>query len=174
MAERGYRGTTIAKVAERAGITDAGVLYHFGTKQDLLLAVLEHFDSQIQRDLRELDAHGIELLRLTREWGVGMEAVPEIQSMLILLTAEYLHEGGAARDYIRGRYRSLLDRYTEAFSEAAACGDLRPDLDPEYEASALIAHLDGIRFQWFLLDREISMAESVHTYVDSTLSRLAP
>lgn len=174
MAESGSRGTSIAAVAERAGLTDAGVLYHFNTKKDLLLAVVEQFDSEVERTLEEDGTTGIELIRATREWGVGMEQVPEIQSLLIVLTAEQLHEDGPARAYLTRRYRRLLRRYTNAFADAAAAGDLRADLDPAFEASAFIAHLDGIRFQWFLLDREISMADSVRDYVDTTLRRLAP
>lgn len=174
MSEHGSRGTSIAAVADRAGLTDAGVLYHFKTKKDLLLAVLEQFDSEVERTLVEDGTSGIELLRATREWGVGMEQVPEIQSLLIVLTAEQLHEDGPARDYLTARYRRLLRRYTTAFADAAANGDLRTDLDPEFEASAFIAHLDGIRFQWFLLDGQISMADSVRAYVDTTLRRLAP
>ena len=173
-SEAGSRGTSIAAVAARAGVTDAGVLYHFNTKHELLLAVLEHFDREVERGMQEAHLRGIELLRATREWGDGMEKVPEIQSMLIVLTAEHLHEPGPARDYVQRRYRRLLARYTTAFREAAAAGDLRSDLDAAYEASAFIAHLDGIRFQWFLLDKKISMAESVRTYVDTTLTRLAP
>jgi AcrR family transcriptional regulator len=174
MAEHGSRGTSIAAVAQRAGLTDAGVLYHFKTKKDLLLAVVEQFDSGVERSLAEGGSRGIELIRAMRDWGIGMEQVPEIQSLLIVLTAEQLHEDGPARDYLTRRYRRLLDRYTKAFADAVAAGDLRADLDPAFEASAFVAHLDGIRFQWFLLDGEISIADSVRDYVDTTLRRLAP
>ena len=61
-----------------------------------------------------------------------------------------------------------------AFASAASSGDLRADLDPVHEASALVAHLDGIRLQWFLTDGGVSMADSVRRYVDDTLARLDP
>lgn len=173
-SETGSRGTSIAAVAARAGVTDAGVLYHFKTKKGLVLAVLEHFDLEVERGLQATHMDGIALLRATSEWGAAMERVPHIQSMLIMLSAEHLQEPGPARRYVQRRYRRLLKRYVAAFTAAAAAGDLRPDLDAAFEASALIAHLDGIRFQWFLLDRRRSMAESVRTYVDLTLTRLAP
>lgn len=172
-AESGSRGTSIAAVAARAGVTDAGVLYHFKTKKELLLAVLERFDEEVERDMQEAALRGIDLIRAIRGWGYGMEQVPEIQSMHVVLSAEHLHEPGPARDYFQRRYGRLRARYVRAFQAAADAGDLRADLDAEYEASALIAHLDGIRLQWFLLDRTISMDDSVRTYVDNTLDRLA-
>lgn len=174
MAEFGGRGTSIAAIAERAGLTDAGVLYHFKTKKDLLLAVVEQFDRDVERTVAASEMTGLELLQSTREWGAGMEQTPEIQSLLIVLSAEHLHEDDRARRYIQARYRRILERYEQAFRAAADAGDLRSDLDPVHEAQALVAHLDGIRLQWFLLDRTISMADSVRTYVDNLLTRLAP
>lgn len=173
-ATTGYRGTSIAAVAERVGITDAGVLYHFNTKEELLLGVLGHFDRAVEQGINEVGVRGIELLRLMREWGAGMEATPGISSLLIRLSAENLTADSPARRFIQARYRHLLDRFTAAFAAAAAAGDLRSDLDPMHEASALIAHLDGIRLQWFLMDEAFSMADSVRTYVTGTLERLAP
>jgi AcrR family transcriptional regulator len=173
-AESGSRGTSVAAVAARVGITDAGVLYHFRTKEELLLGVLRHFDSSVEEGLADTGARGIDLLRLVRGWGAGMEKRPEISSLLVVLSAEHLTTDSPARRYIQQRYRHVLDRYTAAFATAAVVGDLRADLNPVHEASALVAHLDGIRLQWFLLDRSFSMADSVRTYVDTTLARLAP
>lgn len=46
----GYRRTSLARVAEDAGITDAGLLHHFRDKQQLLLAVVEYwFQRQDER-----------------------------------------------------------------------------------------------------------------------------
>src|SRR5688500_14109024 len=81
-SESGSRGTSIAAVAAQAGVTDAGVLYHFKTNRDLVVAVLEHFDRQVELAMLEAHLRGIDLLLATREWGAGMERVPEIQSML--------------------------------------------------------------------------------------------
>lgn len=44
IAERGYRGTSLAAVAERVGLTQQGLLHYFPTKDALLVAVLEERD----------------------------------------------------------------------------------------------------------------------------------
>jgi len=173
-AEAGSRGTSVAAIAARVGITDAGVLYHFKTKEELLLSVLAHYDHGVEQHLATAGVRGIELLRTVRGWGAGMELTPGISSLLILLSSEHLAGDSPARRYIQERYHRQLDRYTAAFATAVSAGDLRADVDPTYEAGALVAHLDGIRLQWFLLDQSFSMAESVQTYVDTTLARLAP
>ncbi|HEY9557411.1 MAG TPA: TetR/AcrR family transcriptional regulator [Acidimicrobiales bacterium] len=174
-SESGSAGTSIAAVAARVGISDAGVLYHFPTKEQLLLGVLGRYARGVEEDIEATGVRGIELLRLVREWGAGMEDTPEVSALLIKLGAEHLSaDGSAARQLLQEAYHRLLDRYISAFATAASRGDLRADLDPVHEASALVAHLDGIRLQWFMSDRTISMADSVRRYVDATLERLAP
>ena len=42
--EAGYRGASLREIAARCGLSHAGLLHHFPTKQALLLAVLEHRD----------------------------------------------------------------------------------------------------------------------------------
>lgn len=44
IAERGYRGASLAAVAERVGLTQQGLLHYFPTKDALLVAVLQEQD----------------------------------------------------------------------------------------------------------------------------------
>ena len=37
---KGFRSSSLSEVAEKAGVTAQGILYHFGSKQELLLAVI--------------------------------------------------------------------------------------------------------------------------------------
>jgi len=173
-AASGYRGTTVAAIAERVGLSDAGVLHHFKHKEALLMAVLQDYARSVDATIERSGARGIELLRLVREWGAGMEARPEVSALLIALTSEFLTRDAPVRRSLQVSYRHGLDRYIAAFATAAAAGDLRADLDPVAEAAGLIAHMDGIRLQWFLLDKSFSMADSVRRYVDDALMRLAP
>jgi AcrR family transcriptional regulator len=43
LAEEGYAATTLARVAERAGVSKSVIVYHFGTKESLL----EHVAAQV-------------------------------------------------------------------------------------------------------------------------------
>ncbi len=42
-ARKGTRGTTTREVADRAGVNEATLFRHFGTKQTLLHDMLEHY-----------------------------------------------------------------------------------------------------------------------------------
>jgi AcrR family transcriptional regulator len=40
-AENGYRGASLARIAERAELSQPGLLHHFHTKEELLAATLD-------------------------------------------------------------------------------------------------------------------------------------
>ncbi|MFC3965176.1 TetR/AcrR family transcriptional regulator [Nocardia jiangsuensis] len=42
VAEHGYAGTSLSRIADGAGITKAAVLYHFSSKDAVILAAYEH------------------------------------------------------------------------------------------------------------------------------------
>ncbi|MBD5654793.1 MAG: TetR/AcrR family transcriptional regulator [Candidatus Eremiobacteraeota bacterium] len=44
-ASKGSRGTTTREVSERAGVNEATGFRHFGTKQQLIAAMLDHYNS---------------------------------------------------------------------------------------------------------------------------------
>lgn len=46
LVERGYAGTTTAAVAARAGVSRGAQLHHYGTRQQLMAAAVEHLSHQ--------------------------------------------------------------------------------------------------------------------------------
>ncbi len=174
-ASRGFRGTTIAAVAEQAGLTDAGVLYHFRTKADLLLAVLSHYDERDGATFAASAGLGPaqEIARL-RDWGEVMEREPDLTALLVTLSAEHLRDRSPTNTYFRVRYDSVATQFEKMFVRAAEHGLVRGDLDARAEAIAVVALLDGIRLQWFFSDGKVSIADAVRRHIDLTLERLAP
>src|SRR5580700_11754670 len=73
-AAKGYRGTGVAALAERVGMTATGMLYYFGSKERLLQEVVAERDRRDVLDLdsltlssfRELGRHNAETAMLTR------------------------------------------------------------------------------------------------------------
>jgi AcrR family transcriptional regulator len=68
-AERGFHGTTVRDIAQRAGANVASASYHFGSKDGLYLGVLRTHFAEIRRRLerRRISTEDVELDRLTRE-----------------------------------------------------------------------------------------------------------
>lgn len=71
-AVRGYRAGALAEIAEKVALTPAAILYHFGSKEALLLAVIAERDRRAGDLLADLPADGgIEALR-------GLVAIAEL------------------------------------------------------------------------------------------------
>ncbi|MFE1112445.1 TetR/AcrR family transcriptional regulator [Streptomyces rochei] len=150
IAERGYRGASLAAVAERVGLTQQGLLHHFPTKEALLVAVLEerdHWDALPGRRLR------MDLLTALVEYNAMRPGI--IQTFSALL-GESVTDGHPARAFFTERY----DRVRASMADLlrAEYGDRLPSgLTPERAAPLLVAVLDGLQYQWLLDPEAVDM-----------------
>ncbi|MEV1063198.1 TetR/AcrR family transcriptional regulator [Streptomyces sp. NPDC050263] len=158
IAERGYRGASLAAVAERVGLTQQGLLHHFPTKEALLVAVLQERD---QWDARPDPRWRIDLLVSLVEYNAMRPAV--IQTFSALL-GESVTEGHPARDYFTDRYRKVRESMASVLR--AKYGDRLPNgLTPERAAPLLVAVLDGLQYQWLLDPESVDMPEAFRDFL---------
>jgi len=150
IAERGYRGASLAAVAERVGLTQQGLLHHFPTKDALLVAVLE------ERDKWDAVPNGswrVDLLTSLVEYNAMRPGI--IQTFSALL-GESVTEGHPAREYFTDRYTRVRASMTAALP--AEYGDRLPNgLTPERTAPLLVAVMDGLQYQWLLDPETVDM-----------------
>ncbi|MFJ9104184.1 TetR/AcrR family transcriptional regulator [Streptomyces sp. NPDC102405] len=150
IAERGYRGASLAAVAERVGLTQQGLLHHFPTKDALLVAVLE------ERDKWDAVPNGswrVDLLASLVEYNAMRPGI--IQTFSALL-GESVTEGHPAREYFTDRYTRVRASMTVALR--AEYGDRLPNgLSPERTAPLLVAVMDGLQYQWLLDPESVDM-----------------
>ncbi|MEH0633400.1 TetR/AcrR family transcriptional regulator [Streptomyces bottropensis] len=150
IAERGYRGASLAAVAERVGLTQQGLLHHFPTKEALLVAVLHERD---QWDAVPNTAWRLDLLASLVEYNAMRPAI--IQTFSALL-GESVTEGHPAREYFTGRYDRVRASMVEVLRDEY--GDRLPSgLTPERVAPLLVAVMDGLQYQWLLDPGSVDM-----------------
>jgi AcrR family transcriptional regulator len=158
IAARGYWGLSVQDVADACGLTVNGVLHHVGSKDGLLVAVLDHRDHEDVRALADLlgvefPSQGWspeELTAVVRERGIGLARMcevvvarnaeqPEIVRLYSVLEGESLSPDHPAHDYFTARQRLALD----GFAQLAPAGADAPAL-----ARHLLAAMDGLQLQW--------------------------
>lgn len=150
IAERGYRGASLAAVAERVGLTQQGLLHYFPTKDALLVAVLQERD---QWDAVPDSQWRIDLLASLVEYNAMRPGI--IQTFSALL-GESVTEGHPARAYFTERYTRV--RASMADVLRAEYGDRLPNgLTPERTAPLLVAVMDGLQYQWLLDPESVDM-----------------
>ncbi|MGW2692666.1 TetR/AcrR family transcriptional regulator [Streptomyces sp. NPDC001296] len=127
----GRQGPTLRSIAQAAGLTEAGVLHYFDSKDALLVAVLEERDRTC--------AETYDLTTFDGVWGVVAHTVqtPGLVKLFVDMSA-------AAADPRHPAHSFMLQR-SEALNERA-----RKLLGPGRAAQArvLIAALEGLQIQW--------------------------
>lgn len=157
-AQTGFYGATMKDVAQRAGISYTGLLHHFPSKEELLIAVLEHRSEQSARLLEPAGARdpARDPLGALR----GMLAVildnalhPGLLELHCVMSGEATSVRHPAHGYYADRYRRLRLFFTAVFTALDERGELRSSTAPAVLATMTISLLNGLQAQW-LYDRD--------------------
>ncbi|MCX4451055.1 TetR/AcrR family transcriptional regulator [Streptomyces sp. NPDC058369] len=172
-AARGYNNASLAEIADRAGLTQAGVLHYFRSKALLLTSVLELRD---QSDIEQLGPdrpHGLAFLRHLVDTAIRNAEREGIVRLYAVLSAESVTDDHPAQAYFRERYDGLRTFVADALREAC---DLPDDEAEKVEsaANAVIAVMDGLQVQWLLAPGSVDMAASTDLVLTALLKSLAP
>lgn len=158
---KGSTNGTLADVAEQVGLTHAGVLHHFGSKQNLLLEVLAYRDQTDVEDLAEQHIPGgPELfLHLVRTAFTNAQR-PGIVQAYTVLSSESVTDDHPGRAYFEERYTTLRREVTAAFQDLCAQeGVSQPDTIAAASAS-ILAVMDGLQLQWLLHPEIVELGEA--------------
>ncbi|WP_460524074.1 TetR/AcrR family transcriptional regulator [Humibacter antri] len=165
-AESGYRAGSIREIADRVGMSEAGMLHHFPSKRALLAAVLERRDAQSvgeERIITPGDArHTIENLIAIVEYNAARPGVVELYATI---AAEATSTDHPAHAYFLHRYEWSRAAITAAFTDLHATGELREGVQPEIAANNVLALMDGLQIQWLLNRQSIDMVQQIRAYL---------
>lgn len=168
LTRNGWRSTTLAQIAGEAGVTSAGLLHHFSSKEQLLHAVLDARDAE---DLEDADIAG-DLIVEIRKVVTRMERSPELVGTFVVLLVENLMPEAPLHDRMLDRWRTAVELVTQAIRRGQDSGRYRRDIDPRTRAVEIVAFLNGMEISW-LLDRSIPLAEVFNGYTESLARDLA-
>jgi AcrR family transcriptional regulator len=168
---RGYNSGSLVEIAERVGMTHAGILHHFGSKEQLLLAVLAHRDAA---DLERIDDHenpvgAAYLDHLVHTAHYGNERVSAIKAHAVL-SAESVTGNHPAQRFFRERFSGQRSRVADDLG--LAVGADADDPRVVVAASAIVAVTDGLQVQWLLDPVHVDMPGAVQLVIDAIVENL--
>jgi AcrR family transcriptional regulator len=169
LSRNGWRSTTLAQIAGEAGVTPAGLLHHFESKEQLLHAVLD------ARDLDD-DAHsdrGGDLLGEIAQVADRFNRAPELVGTFTVLLVENIHPDAPLHDRLVARQRDATEIVAEAIRRGQAAGRFRSDIDPAVKAVEILAFTHGMEMTW-LLDPSIPLTEVFKEYAETLARDFSP
>jgi len=165
-ANHGFRNGSLREVAERVGMSQAGLLHHFANKNELLAGVLALRDERSTALVSLEETPGIETIRgIARVAEYNATNAPGLVELHCVLSAEATAPEHPAHQYFLDRYAWVVGLMAEAFTNAQAAGQLIDGVDPQSAARSLIALSDGLQVQWLLAPDSLNMAEEIRRYL---------
>jgi AcrR family transcriptional regulator len=166
-AREGYRGASLASIADSVQMTQPGLLHHFHSKEELLFAVLEERDRRSDDELeRTLRPGGTSFYRSLQAVVERNAKSPEMVKLFTVLVGEAAvsteHPG---HEHFAARYRRVTARIRTELEGMQASGEIAADVDCGVVASMLVAMMDGLQVQW-LLDPSVDMPAAFHAFSD--------
>ena len=161
-AERGYKGASLAQIGERAGITQQAVLYHFRSKDQLLVAALEERDRQDRQwwvETVDSAAQDLDFLELCQRLVEHNSQRLERVRLFTVLAADSVIDGHPAQAFFRDRYARMREQLA---GQLAALYERMGRRGPS--VAVVIAVLDGLQLQWLLDPEGFDMVGEFRTF----------
>ncbi len=167
LSKQGYENTSIKDIAEEAGVAQGLVHYHYKSKQQLVLAVLEFVCHKVELGV-EGEAGALEAFAQTKRM---LHESRDTNSLYIQLIGISLHDpviGGGVREFIRSERTGIEEKARQVLGERGA------DDGPARGIAAVVwAAILGIMIQ-SLVDPDFDTDEAVDTLAAMSLTAVFP
>jgi AcrR family transcriptional regulator len=174
--QEGLEPLSIGRLAEATGMSKSGLFAHFGSKEELQLATVDHAASLF---VEEVIAPAREAPRgLARVWALCDHMVDYSERQVFpggcffaATSGEFNHRPGPVRDEIQKMIRSWLSYLEHAVEQAQAAGELDPGVPAKEVAFQLDAFAQAANAQYQLF-REPAVFDGARRAIRERLESL--
>lgn len=158
IAREGYRGTSVREIAAAVELSQAGLMHHFASKDELFTEILRRRDEvdtalfANDPDLTLLESFPLVVRHNTQ--------VPGLVHLYVSFAAEATAPGHYARDFFADRFERFREEIANDIRRGQEAGDFKANISPESAARELLALSDGLQTQW-LLNPSFDMADLI-------------
>jgi AcrR family transcriptional regulator len=174
-ADTGFRGTGLHAIGERAGVTHAAVLYHFGSSRNLLLAVLEERNRRFARETaaawKGTPTEIIANLPATARFNTER---PGLAKLFTVLQAENLDSDSEAHAFFLAHRRRARKAFRAVLARGVKTGEFRADVDVEQKADEIMCFISGAEIHQFLDPERIDLVDLYEKFTADLLDALRP
>jgi AcrR family transcriptional regulator len=168
---KGFNKGPLTEIAEQVDMTHAGILHHFGSKDQLLLEVLKFRDeSDVEGFDEKRIPDGVELFRHLVRTAFANEQRPGIVQAYAVLSAESVTDDHPGRTYFEGRYATLRGEIADAFRLMCAQRGIDEPDTIDRAAASILAVMDGLQVQWLLSRDDVELARASEFAIEALVA----
>jgi len=165
VGQAGPSAAYVKDIADAVGLTPAGLLHYFDSKDELFAEILRRRNEVNVEKFWPQAAEADCLENLRRGYLDIMThnaTVPGLVQLFMRVAADSPAPGHPAHAFFRAHGEELRGYFVRGIKRVQDEGELDPDIDPEMLARVLQAVADGLQMQW-MLEPDVDMAAGVDT-----------
>ncbi len=174
-ARYGYQATSIARIADSAGLTKGAIYYHFRDKEELLFEAVANRLSQFERSVSGQilpigDAS--KALRDTTRVCLDHATKSNHRRFIVTLMVEAIDTNAALAE----QFRAMMQRFRGFLGEVIKAGQgqgiFRSDTDPAQAAAVYAGAVMGAEIQYYQDPQGFDLEGTVNAFLEQYLASL--
>ena len=139
IGHKGYTSATVDEIVKEAGVSKGVAYYHFKSKADLALAILDKGLSDVAEQFQRItDASENAESALSAMLEVFASELYDSREFALFLMTELWRDGRAWSDVMHERAQALIDIIAAQLVRGKKEGALRESVDPQFSAVSLV------------------------------------
>lgn len=179
VAAQGVGSTSVAAIGERAGMSRGAVNFHFGSKDDLLVAVSEQVTSDWETQVVAALEQGLDLSNtaglidtMLHAWLGELDVHPDRVRIVVMLVFEALGPSPHLHEHFVALRRQLRDRVVAFVTEQQRAGRVSGEVDAHGFATLLCGLLLGVAVTHLLDPEDGGLAAAIDEARATLVARL--
>lgn len=172
----GLQGLTTKKIAKHQGITEGAIFKHFDSKQELLLAVLDHFaqyDADIMRSIKLNNLQPRQaIIYFIEAYASFYENYPAIIAISQTYDA-FMREKGLG-EKIKDIVGNRADFLSQLISQAQSAGVICAEVDCDILSDIILGCVRSTCLRWRINNGDFSLKDRIISAVSLILDGLKP
>ena len=169
-----FKATSIQHITDALGITKGAFYWHFKSKDELLLTIIDKYDNEfLERLYAHMEVFEGDFVKRFREYHKYINEYARDHSELCVLFVTLAAEMAGSRTMAERRIKRVYEQYHTFIESLLVSGKEEGLFDDRYDvtlnAHIIIAIHNGILLQWYMNRPEIDGPSLARTYRDVIL-----
>jgi len=148
---RGYSEARMDDIVELSGMSKGAIYYHYKSKKELFLALIEHWELHAFPDFYEKNKNDIQSSEILRSFSNVVADVFEQRKYVFLAEVEFwalANRDDDVKDRTKILYKKILVLFEKVILKGIESGEFK-NINPSMAAIAVMTSLQGVN--WFCI-----------------------